>query len=235
MSEPKIRRLLGIVGLAVIVAVVFLVSAAFVGKFGELLENPQRIRDFISVYGGWGYVVYGFLNIIQVLFAPIPGLVLTVSSGIVFGILNGIIASWVSVMIGGYCAMLIARLLGRRFLYYVLDERARKFEGQISGKNVPLIFLLSLIPNPLGDGLFYLAGLTGVSFRILIPVIAIARLPGIAISVALGNELLAFDTRRWIIGGVGLVVIIAAYFTFGKRLEAFFARVMKRLYPNWHS
>jgi uncharacterized membrane protein YdjX (TVP38/TMEM64 family) len=235
LDEHRVRRLLGIAGLVVIVAVVIIVSFAFVDKFGELLEDPQRIRDFIAVYGGWGYLVYGFLNIIQVLFAPIPGLVLTVSSGIIFGVFRGIIVSWLSVIVGGYGAMLITRLFGKRVLYYIMDEHAKRFESQISSRGVPLIFLLSLIPNPIGDGLFYLAGLTDVPFRILIPVIALARLPGIAISVFLGNVLLEFDTRRWIIGAVGFAIIVVAYFLFGKRLEALFSRIMNKLYPDWRS
>lgn len=235
MDEHRIRRLLGISGLAVIVAVVIIVSVAFVDKFGELLEDPQRIRDFIAAYGAWGYLVYGVMNVIQVLFAPIPGLVLTVSSGVIFGVVGGIIASWVSVLIGGWAAMIVTRLFGRKIVYYIMDKHAKRFESQISGKGVPLIFLLSLIPNPIGDGLFYLAGLTDVPFRILIPVIALARLPGIAISVVLGNELLEFDVRRWIIGGIGFVIIVIAYFLFGKRLEALFSRIMNRLYPDWRS
>lgn len=235
MNEERTRRIIGIFGLAVILFVVIIVSFVYVGRFGQILEDPHRTRDFVAAYGAWGYLVYGVMNVIQVLFAPIPGLVLTVSSGVIFGLVGGIIASWVSVLIGGWAAMLVARLFGRKIVYYIMDKQAKRFESQMSGKGVPLIFLLSLIPNPIGDGIFYLAGLTDVPFRILIPVIAFARLPGIVISVFLGNELLEFDARRWVMGGVGFVIIVVAYFIFGKRLEVLFSRIMKKLYPDWRS
>lgn len=235
MQKYKTRRIIGIAGIMAILFIMVIVSVVFVGRFGELLENPHRIRDVIAAFGAWGYLVYALMNIIQVLFAPIPGLVLTVSSGIIFGVFGGIAASLLSVTVGGFMAMFIARYFGKRILYYIMDENAKRFENQISRKGIPLIFFLSLIPNPIGDGLFYLAGLTDVPFRILIPIIALARLPGIVISVLIGSELLEMDTRRWIVGGCGFLIVVAAYFIFGKRLETLFSRIMNRAYPNRRS
>lgn len=235
MCKNRTRKLIGIASLTVSIFVVMIVSFAIFNRFEELIEDPRQLRDFIAVYRTWGYLVYGAMNVVQVLFAPIPGLVLTVSSGIIFGMFRGIIVSWLSVMIGGYGAMLIARHFGRRIMYNILDENAKRFESQISNKGLPLIFLLSLIPNPVGDGLFYLAGLTDVPCRVLILVIASARLPGIAISVFLGNKLLEFDTSIRLISGFGFLLIVAAYFIFVKKLEALFARIMNRTYPDWRS
>ncbi len=148
----------------------------------------------------------------------------TISSGILFGFLRGIIVTWVSVIIGGSIVMVIARAFGRRMLEYLLDEKAQKFESVITRKGISFILLLSIFPNPIGDGLFYLAGLTTIPLRILIPLIALGRLPGVLLSVFFGNALLTAGISTWILGALGFLTAVGFYFIFGERIEKLFEK-----------
>lgn len=227
MEHHRIRRTIGIVGLVMLMAFVFLGSYLFILRFGDIAGNPQKIRGIVLGYGVWGYLVFALFNILQIIFAPVPGNVVTISSGILFGFVRGVLVTWASVVIGGSIVMVIARSFGRKMLELLLDEKARRFEGAITRKGLPFILLLSIFPNPVGDGLFYLAGLTTIPLKMLILIIAVGRLPGIVLSVFLGDTLLTAGTAGWILGGLGLLVVVLLYLAFGSHIEKLFEKIMR--------
>ncbi len=230
MKDTKVKRAIGVAGIVVLIIFILIVSYLFVNRFGEITKNPHKIREIVVGYGMWGYVVFSLFNIFQIIFAPIPGHVVTISSGILFGFVKGVIITWVSVIIGGSIVMVISRFYGRKMLDYLLDRKAQKFEMTITRKGIPFILLLSIFPNPIGDGLFYLAGLTTIPLRILLPIISMGRLPGIIISVLVGDKLLTAGVAWWILGGAGFLVAITLYLIFGERIELLFDKIIKR-YP----
>ncbi len=220
-----LKRLIGIAGVVIFIAFLSIVSFLFIKNFGGLVENPQHIREVVTDYGISGYLVFALINIFQILFAPIPGQVMTLSSGILFGIVGGIVVTWVSVMIGGTIAMSVSRLLGRKILDYLLDEKAKGFERKITKRGLPFIMFLAIFPNPIGDGLFYLAGITDLPLKILLPLIALGRLPGIVISVLIGDRILVAGIKGWIIGSIGFLLAALCYITFRRKLEALAERI----------
>jgi uncharacterized membrane protein YdjX (TVP38/TMEM64 family) len=229
MIEHKLRRITGIAGILLLVTFIVLVSALFVYRFGDIVKNPQVLRDTVVQYGIWGYVIFSLFNIFQIIFAPIPGHVVTISSGILFGVVKGILVTWTSVIIGGSVVMVISRYFGRKMVELLFIDKAKTLETTITKKGIPFILLLSVLPNPLGDGLFYLAGITTIPLRVLIPVIALGRLPGIILSVLVGDRIMSAGVKGWIIGGVGLCVALLVYKFAGKRLELWFETMIRKL------
>lgn len=228
MELRKVKKVIGIVGIIVFIAFILVVSLLVINKFGDIIKNPQEIRKITAGFGVWGYLFFIILNIIQIFFAPIPGHFLNISSGIIFGAFGGIIVSWIGVIAGGTIVMALARYFGKKILYYLLDKKARGFEEEITKRGLPFILFLSIFPNPIGDGLFYLAGITDVPFKVLIPLIFLGRLPGIIVSVLVGDRILNTGIKGWIIGGVGLLIAFTLYLIFGKKIEIFFERFIKR-------
>jgi len=226
MANVKAKRVLGIIGLVIFICFILIVSYIFVSRFGEITENPQKIREIVRAYGVWGYLVFALLNIFQIIFAPVPGNVVTVSSGMLFGFFRGIIITWVSVIIGGSIVMVIARVFGRRMLEYFLDEKARRFESIVTKKGIAFILLLSIFPNPIGDGLFYLAGLTTIRLKVLIPLITLGRLPGIVLAVFLGDTLLTVGIAGWLLAGIGFLTVFALYIVFGPTIEKLLEKII---------
>lgn len=232
MYNPIIKRIIGIMGLVVFVFFILIISLIVVATFGDIMENPLKIREAVAGYGVWGYLVFSLINIFQIFFAPVPGHIVTVSSGILFGSFRGIIVTWVSVIIGGSAVMFFSRFFGHKMLYYLLDERAQRFETEVTRRGIPFILLLSIFPNPIGDGLYYLAGITNVPLRLLIPMIAFGRLPGIIVSVVIGDKLFTAGIKGWIFGGIGFVIILVLYAIFGKKLETMFERILKKAHTR---
>jgi uncharacterized membrane protein YdjX (TVP38/TMEM64 family) len=88
------------------------------------------------------------------------------------------------------------------------------------------ILFLAIFPTPLGDGVFYLAGLTTIALKVLVPIIALGRLPGIVIWVLLGDKILGAGVAGWIIGILGSFCAVGLYLVFQKRFEAFFDKMV---------
>lgn len=228
----KPKQILGILGMVVFFGIIFSVSIIFVKNFNFIINDPSAVRDTIQRYGIVAYLIYFLLYVFQIFFAPIPGQVLNVASGMLFGPLKGFFVSWTAVIIGGFLAMLVSRFLGKKVLYLFVEEKAMIFQQEITKRGLPLILFLAIFPNPIGDGLFYLAGLTNVPLRILIALIAICRIPSILIYVIAGDKIMVAGIRGWVIGGIGFLIALVLYLLFKDKFAPFLERYLDRLKIN---
>jgi uncharacterized membrane protein YdjX (TVP38/TMEM64 family) len=226
MERKTARRLIGIAGTVLFFSFIVFISYLFIRKYGFLLKDPVEFRAAIRGYGSRGYLIYLLLYILQIVFAPIPGQVLSISSGILFGVGKGIVISWIAVILGGGLTIVLSRVLGRKILEFILDEKAWKFEREITRRGLSFILFLSIFPTPVGDGVFYLAGLTDIALRVLIPIISLGRLPGLVIWVLLGDKIIRAGIAGWIIGILGSFCAVGLYVVFQKRFEAFFEKMV---------
>ncbi len=226
------KRFLGFSGTIIFFAIIVSVSIIFVKNFNFIINDPAAVRDAIQRYGLVAYLMYFLLYIFQIFFAPIPGQVLNVTSGMLFGPFKGFLVSWLAVLIGGYLAMFVGRFLGRKILYLFAAEKAMHFEQMITNKGLPLILFLAIFPNPIGDGLFYLAGLTMIPLRVLIILIGLCRIPGILVYVIAGDRIMAMGIKGWVIGGFGFMIALILYFLLRKKMEKFFEKYIKNFNLN---
>lgn len=225
----KAKTIVGILSIVIFLAFIILISLLFMKKFGSIIDDPIRLRQAIGEYGIVAYAIYFLLYIFQIFFAPVPGQVLNVASGMLFGTFRGFLVSWLAVILGGFLAMLFSRYLGKRLLKWFLEEKALNFEEVITRRGLSLIIFLAIFPNPIGDGLFYLAGLTSIPLKILIFIIAICRIPGILIYVIAGNKIMSAGIKGWIIGGIGFLLALLLYYFFRRNIELVFEKYMKRI------
>ncbi|MEO0123219.1 MAG: VTT domain-containing protein [candidate division WOR-3 bacterium] len=230
----KIKRFLGFCGTIVFFTIIVLVSIIFVKNFNFIVNDPEAVRDAIQRYGLVSYFIYFLLYIFQIFFAPIPGQVLNIASGMLFGPLKGFLVSWLAVIVGGFLAMLVARVFGKKILYLFAEEGTSRLEQMITKKGLPLVLFLAIFPNPIGDGLFYLAGLTMIPLKVLIVIIGFCRIPGILIYVVAGDRIMAMGIKGWVMGGVGFLIALILYFLLRKKVEEFFEKHINKfnIYSN---
>ncbi|MGQ9664846.1 MAG: TVP38/TMEM64 family protein [bacterium] len=225
----KVKTVAGIFSIMIFFVFIILISFIFMKKFGHTIGDPLMFRQTIGEYGMIAYGIYFLLYLFQIFFAPIPGQVLNVASGMLFGTFRGFLVSWLAVIVGGFLAMLFSRYFGKKLLNWFFEEKALRFERTITRRGLSLIIFLAIFPNPLGDGLFYLAGLTHIPLKILISLIAICRIPGILIYVIAGNKIISAGIRGWIIAGIGLFLVILLYYLCRNKIETIFERYLFRL------
>ncbi len=174
------------------------------------LSKIIEVRERILEYQLLSPLIFLFSQIIQILFPVIPGSLLNIAGGYIFGILTGSILSLLGVLFGSFLVFIISRYLGRRILnLFVKEENIRRYDTKIKGIGPFIFFLLFLLPNPLGDVVFYLYGLTTLPFSFFLPAVLVGRTPGIIFSCYLGAKALTF------VQGTGVAGSLWEWLTFG--------------------
>ena len=179
------------------------------------LERPEQL---LAVAGKarnnpWAQPLYVIaFTVIATLGLPIT--VLAILGGALFGTLRGMVLAWIAAMLATVAGYVLARSIGqgsvRRYLgrhhFLTRLQKRSDFWALVALRNLPLAPFAVLT---------YLAGLVGISLRVLLLATAIGSLPTLAAFAYAGSEV-AIGLEQggqarlrafWIAGGVTVVMI----------------------------
>ncbi|MDQ7785365.1 MAG: FAD-containing oxidoreductase [Desulfomonilaceae bacterium] len=169
----------------IIVIAIILLSAVLLLPVKQYLAAGLEWTQGLGVWGP--LFVAGFYVLAAVLF--LPGSVLTLGAGFLFGVPLGILTVWVGANLGAFAAFLIGRTVARDWVaqkvsgnpkFAAIDEAVRK-EG------FKIVLLLRLSPVFPFNLLNYALGLTKVSFVNYAVASLIGMLPGTLMYVYFGS------------------------------------------------
>jgi uncharacterized membrane protein YdjX (TVP38/TMEM64 family) len=195
-------------GVAIGMGVAAIVVAARLLPVEEWL---QSFEAWVKGMGPAGMVLYGAVYVAAaVLF--VPGIVLTLGAGYLFGLKWGIVVVSIASTVAAAVAFLIARYLARGAVERVARKNPRfaaidRAIGKEGWKVVALLRLSPLVPFSLSN---YLYGLTSVRLPPYIATSWLAMLPATVLYVSLGaaGQTIGGKTPRsageWALLGVGL-------------------------------
>jgi uncharacterized membrane protein YdjX (TVP38/TMEM64 family) len=202
-------------------AAVLLLLAAI--RWSGLQEQLQRVVRGIGKLGSWGPFAFILLYLVAtVLF--VPGSLLTLGAGALFGVVRGSAIVLSGAMLGATCAFLIARYLARGWVARKLEANPRclALDKAIATEGWKIVGLLRLSPVVPFNLLNYALGLTRVSLRDYFFASLIGMLPGTIMYVyagALLGDLANLSSARrirtlaeWSLYGAGLLATVIATF-----------------------
>lgn len=129
----------------------------------EAAEKVQRLRTFFDSFGPFGPLVYFVCVVVEVVVAPIPGLMLYAPGGALFGTLIGGTTALAGNVAGAGIACAMTRGLGFEWMRRYMDtQRLEQVQGKIERHGAWLIFLLRLNPLTSSDLVSYAAGFTRI-------------------------------------------------------------------------
>jgi len=135
------------------------------------------------------------LTIFEVVFAPVPPLILTVAGGYVFGSLLGGTLVLIGNVIGAIIAFWIARKFGRRFVEKRIKRRSmERFDKYSEKYGLFTIFILRINPFTSTDMFSYLAGLSRMSVWRMAFGTALGLAPVIYLQAYLGEFIVRGDS-----------------------------------------
>jgi uncharacterized membrane protein YdjX (TVP38/TMEM64 family) len=138
-----------------------------------------QVRDWIEPLGFWGPVVFVFIYTIATV-AALPGSVMSVAAGSLFGPLVGVIVVWLGAVAGASLAFLVGRYFARDSVERWLSTH-EKFQhlDEMSGRyGSVLVAFTRLIPIFPFTLLNFGFSLTRISFRTYFFWTAICIIPG---------------------------------------------------------
>jgi uncharacterized membrane protein YdjX (TVP38/TMEM64 family) len=197
-----------------VAALLIAVSAAW--SFLPLGEWIKSFTGWVEKLGPLGVVVFvAIYTVATVLF--VPGSLLTIAAGLVFGLLIGTLAASAGSIIGASCAFLIGRYFARSRIEAMArrDEKFRAIDQAIGREGWKIVALLRLSPLIPFNASNYFYGITAVKFWAYVLASWIGMLPGTVLYVYLGtigkaglggDE--ASSPLEYVFLGVGLVATI---------------------------
>jgi len=226
--QPRRHRLgttvtLTAIGLIVVGVVLLFVLAG--DEVWRYFRNPTELRQLVRGWGPSAPVGIILLQVVQVVIAPLPGNVVSFATGYAIGFWPGILWVMLGVLAGATADFALARLLGRRLMRYLMPaDRLARLDSLIIRRGTFYLFLLLLIPNPVGDLTYYLAGLTPLPLPLYLTLVLIGRLPSNLLECWLGSKAVEFGWTEWGILAAVAIAITVAYFVNQSRI----ARLLER-------
>ena len=191
-----------------------IVSAVFLGLtvlgiflFQEYLTDAEYLRELVGDH----YVIAALICIlvcaVQVVVALIPGEVVEIAAGYIFGAWGGAFLCLVGIVLGSIAVLLLVRKFGRKFVYTLYPKEKIDKLPILNNprKRNTLVLVLFLIPGTPKDMLTYAIGLTDMSIPLYILLTTAARFPSV-ISSTLGGD--AVGDRQYITAVIVFAVTI---------------------------
>ncbi|MGB9498667.1 MAG: TVP38/TMEM64 family protein [Dissulfuribacterales bacterium] len=178
-----------------------------------ILTDREKIKAFIDSWGSAAPLVFIAIQIMQVIFAPVPGEISGFVGGYLFGATQGFIFSSVGLAVGSAINFWIGRILGDRFIRKMIPKAKReKLDRFITHQGVIVLLFLFMFPGFPKDYLCLLLGITTMPFKIFILLAGFGRMPG-TLMLSLQGEFLFAQKYGVFVGVVlfSLAVVLLAF------------------------
>ena len=158
MTEPKERDprfILRLVGFAVFLIVVVVISFRFGPALIRLVKKPAQFRAFVEAHGSLSVLIYIAIQVAHVIIVFIPGEIVQVAAGFAFGTALGTLYSFLGIALGTAVVFFATRLTGFALVkVFIPPRKLEEFDILIARPGFDfLLFVLFLIPGVPKDAL----------------------------------------------------------------------------------
>lgn len=157
----------------------------------DILRNALRWIDSLGIIGGIAFIVIYIIATV----AFLPGSILTLGAGVVFGVLWGAVYVFVGATLGAIAAFLVGRYLARGWISKKIEgnQKFAAIDKAVAKEGFKIVLLTRLSPVFPFNLLNYAFGITGVSLNDYVLGSA-GMIPGTIMYVYIGS--LAGDLAR---------------------------------------
>jgi uncharacterized membrane protein YdjX (TVP38/TMEM64 family) len=182
----------------------------------RLFSDREKIRLLISSFGTSAPPVFMLAQILQVIFAPVPGEATGFIGGYLFGTLPGFIYSSIGLTVGSWLNFGIGRFVGERYVRKRIPaHQFQKIDGLVKRQGVIVLFILFLFPGFPKDYLCLALGVSTLPMKIFILLAGIGRMPG-TFALSLQGEFL-YEQNYVLLGFMIAACLILALLCYGYR------------------
>ena len=149
------------------------------------LHDVKGLTMQLSSLGNQAALLSIVLNVLQILYAPLPFATVLTATITIVGPIAGLFVSWLGVLLGAVAAYGIARgLIGT-----IMKKKLVAWQGDKSVQSYGVLLLIAawLIPGWPAELIAYLAGLSCLNFKSFISTTAIAIIPKLWLAACWGE------------------------------------------------
>ena len=193
-----------------------------------LLQDEQALEAWVDSLGWWGPIVLVTINAAQIVIAPIPGYVLQIAAGFLYGPVWGGVWGSLGLLLGSSLAFGLARLYGRPVAEQLVGaSRLTRWEQVTRSENTLAWFVL--LTAPTGDLPYFLAGLSRVSYIKILAITLVIRVPSTFVVAAAGAGVMLLTWWQLTLIFIGLTLLLVLFLRYQTQLLGWIDRQVTRL------
>ncbi|MDR1094027.1 MAG: TVP38/TMEM64 family protein [Clostridiales bacterium] len=225
-KKPALFKLCVTTTVSVSLILGFYIILDLAGVF-DTLTNLELIKNFVLSTGHWGMIALVGLKIAQVVFLPIPGVLIDLAGVALYGPWVGFALSMTGTSIGSVIAFSVGKVFGKKVVSWIVGkEQSEKYRKTFDKKGRFVFILMLVFPIFPDDLLCMVAGVTTMSYGYFIAVMLLTRPWGLAATCFLGSgEVIPF--RGWGLAAWAAILLAfgAAFFFLNKYKDRIGARI----------
>ena len=218
MNDKKKERYIQLGLLSGLVALGILVYILVPGFYDDMWElilsgDVQRMAEVLQSYGPWAMVISFVLDVLINALGFLPSIFFSTANGLLFGVVPGIIISWLAETVGVVLSFMIMRYILRDTAHKVIEKSEFLLKvDDFSGKNglVMMLFARSIPYFPSGI-ITALGAISQISLRDYIIANLIGKFPSTALEVIVGHDAVLLQDN---LGRLTVVILIASVIYF---------------------
>jgi len=145
----------------------------------DILTDKEQVQNLLKAAGPLAPLVFILVQVLQVVFAPIPGEATGFIGGFLFGVPQGFLYSTIGLTVGSALAFLLGRWLEVHFVTRIVQPATlKRFDFLMERQGALVAFFLFIIPGFPKDYLCFILGLSNMPLRLFLVLSTVGRLPG---------------------------------------------------------
>lgn len=225
LTKADLFKFGGLIAFFVLMAVVCVAIAPLILELTEP-GGVERVVQDVRNAGPGGVLILLGMQFLQVVVAFIPGEVVQVAAGMMYGPWGGTAVVLVGCVISSAFIFFIVHKLGAPFVRAMIPEKwmGKLEDFEETDKLDVMVFVLFLIPGLPKDVFTYLVPLTDMSMRNFLVLSTVGRIPGILMSTLAADGLMEGDIMRSVLLFLVAAGIAALAIVFHEKIMHAFAK-----------
>lgn len=212
--ENRYTPPLKLILVVLVLAPILWLSYPYLFEWLEFFRDRSAVEAYLDSVGIWGPLLYLLLVAAQVLTVVIPGHILMITAGYLYGFDVGLALNLIGVVGTSQVAFVLSRWTGKPLVQRLVPGALLE-RWQTVAERQGIFFYLFCFWFPVipGNVTNYLGGLSSISFWGFFLANLLGRLPGLVIITLIGAYGLHFSWQQWLLAALlGLIAIVVGRF-----------------------
>lgn len=209
MFNRKILYKLFLSTYIVLVVSIIIYTLLFKLNILSVFSSVTSLKNYILSTAEKGILVYILIQILQVVFLPIPASIICIVGSLIYGPWLGGLYCCIGVLVGSYLSYFIGKVFGYKLVTWIVGkENTDKYSDILrkrGGVFLSLAFLLPMFPD---DILCFIAGTTKMRAKTFLWITLITRPIGVVCMALFGSGYL-IPFSGWGIYAWGVILVVA--------------------------
>lgn len=224
--KAEIEFILILLVISLVLAGIYL----FFQESAQVFLGPRTMAKYVRSFGALSPVVFIFLQILQILFAPVPGYLFGFLGGYLFGAFRGSLYSMIGVTLGSLIAFHLAKKYGRPYVEkFFHEDFISRFDSMARRAGPIGIFIFFFLPGLPDDLICFLAGMTGMSTWLFLLIVIVGRSPGFFLLNLSGSKVASESYTDALLILVLIAVVAISIYLEREKVSRFVKKLKERI------